>query len=251
MVAINWCKVEICLITIRLCTHNIYVHFIHIQYVYCLFYGNLKHCTSWVLMKTSSIMRLAITKNKTGDLIGIVLALIIGFSGLMISLNPLEVLAPGIPMLSSQDWEGSRTTSRLRDSSSSNLKQWNKKRVFDIRLEVGRYYGTNAEIWQGTVWYAESTEALSAWTRRDSRQSDFFNNAPIASTSLDKDNPASVLYCDERRKIGFICGYFAYWENWYTEVWFWSHGDEYLSFSEMQQIIIRVNQLLISAPDKP
>jgi hypothetical protein len=132
------------------------------------------------------------------------------------------------------------------------LEQWNEKREFTIRLEVGRYYGSNAEIWQRAVWYAESTEALSAWSQRDSRQMrEFFNKVPITSTSLDQNNPASVLYCDERLEDGFICGYFAYWENWYTEVWFWSDGDQYLSLSELQQITIRVNQLLMSAPDKP
>jgi hypothetical protein len=74
---------------------------------------------------------------------------------------------------------------------------------------------------------------------------------PIASTPLDQNNPAWVLYCDEQIKAGFICGYFANWENWHTEVWFWSYGDEYLSLSELQQVTIRVNQLLMPAPDKP
>lgn len=192
------------------------------------------------------------TKNRIKDLVGIILAFAVGISGLVISLNPLKILAPEIPMLSSQDWEGSRTISNLEDSSSSNLKLWKEKREFTIRLEVGRYYGTNAEIWQRSVWYAESTEALWAWTNRDSRQMrSFFNEVPINSTPLGNNNPASVLYCDERRNAGFICGYFAYRGNWYMEVWFWSHGDEYLSYSEMDKIIIRIDQLLMSAPDQP
>ena len=200
-------------------------------------------------MKISSLTN---TKNRISDLMGVMLALVVGVGGLMVSLNPLQILAPEIPVLSSQDWEGSRVISNLSDSSSSNLKLWKEKREFTIRLEVGRYYGKNAEIWQRSVWYAENTEALSAWTKRDSRQMySFFNEVPIDSTLLGNDNPASVLYCDERRNPGFICGYFAYWENWYTEVWFWSHGDEYLSYLEMQKIILRVNQLLMSAPDKP
>lgn len=205
-------------------------------------------------MKTSPIMRLAITKNKTSDLIGIVLALIIGISGLVISLNPLDVLAPGIPMLSSQDWANSRATSRLRDSSSSNLKQRKEKREFDIRLQVGEYWVLNsgAEIWQRSVWYAEPKETIAAWTQRDSRQSrGFFNKVPITTTPLGENMPASVLYCDELSNNERICAYFAYWEHWYTEVWFWSGGDQYLSLADVQRITDRVNHTLMEAPDKP
>lgn len=181
------------------------------------------------------------------------MALVVGISGQIFVLNPLGILAPKIPMLSRQDWTGSRITSGPEDYSGSDISQWKEKREFLIRLQVGQSWVSNrgAEIWQRAVWYAEPTKATAAWTQRDSRQSrEFFNKVPVATTSLGANTPTSVLYCDEFNNER-ICAYFAYREHWYTEVWFWTGGDQYLSFADIQNVIDRVNQLLLEAPDKP
>ncbi len=188
------------------------------------------------------------------DIIGILIALVVGISGLIFVLNPLGILAPKIPMISRQDWAGSRTSSGLEDYSGSDIERWKEKREFLIRLQRGQYYSldTGAEIWQRAVWFADSTKTVEAWQRRDSRQSrGFFNKQPVATTHLQEGTPESILFCDEYHEDGFVCAYFAYTEHWYTEVWFWSGGDQYLSYVDTQHIIDRVNQLLLEAPDKP
>jgi hypothetical protein len=185
------------------------------------------------------------------DLIGVVAILLIGIGGQIIVLNPVRVFAPQLPMLSRQDWPGSHKTSGLEILED---RDGYEMRSFAIRLQRGQYWVLNsgAEIWQRTLWFAELDKTVEAWQRRDSRQSPaFLNKVPIKTTALGEDTPASVLYCEELPDNERICAYFAYWERWYTEVWFWSGGDQFLSLPEIQSITERVDQLLLEAPDKP
>ena len=199
-------------------------------------------------MKTSPKTRLVINKNKTNDFIGIVLALIIGISGLVISLNPLEILMPDIPMLSQQDWSRSHVDQGLMIS-----ENWQQPEglEFFIRLQIIERdrYDRKAEIEQRTTWYAD----LSQPTIAMANELKWHRQQPIAINPPDTDTPASWLYCADYsfETTTRSCMYYAYWGHWYTEVKFWSKGDQYLSALEMQQLITRVDHLLMTAPDKP
>jgi len=188
------------------------------------------------------------------DLIGLLLVLVIGIGGQIFILNPIGVLAPNIPLLSPQDWTGSRISSGVADSSGSHVRQWKLKRIFGIGLQVGQYsaLNTGAEISQAIIWYAESAEAIAAWQKRDTGQpGGFFNTQPVMTTHLQDGMPESILFCTKYTASGFKCAYFAYSGHWYTNVWFWSGGSTYLSMADVQNITTRINQLLLKAPDKP
>ncbi|MBL8089631.1 MAG: hypothetical protein JNJ43_04855 [Anaerolineales bacterium] len=185
--------------------------------------------------------------NLNKDLFRVLLILVIGIGGQIVVLNPVEILAPKHPMISTQDWLGSREVSKLKFSRSW---QW-EKRVLTIRLRTVEYTSghTGVEIWQRSVWYANPEYAVQSFERRDSGQfASFAKQQPVMITPAQEGKPASVLYCHEYNTHGLKCTYFTYLGHWYTEVWFSGGGeDNYPLDSEMQKIIEIVDQLLISA----
>lgn len=189
------------------------------------------------------------------DILGILIAVAVGISGQFFVLNPLRILAPKTPLLAPQDWEGSRASSGPEVYSRANISRWKEKHEFAIRLQRGQYWVLNsgAEIWQRAAWYADPLEAIDAWNRRENGQMGEFSNViPIRTKPLEQDSPGSVLYCRESSQYDTRrCTYFAYYHHWYTEVWFWGGGDQYLSLADVQSITGRVDQLLLEAPDKP
>ena len=188
------------------------------------------------------------------DLFFISFFLLAGLTGIIYASDPIRFLRPNLPMLSTHDWSGSEVRKHLRDNSYGIPGE----RRFTIRLEVGNSPGwltsSGAEIWQRAVWYSDSKKSVQAWERRDSGQSQVsrFDNHPSATIKSDnQEEPTSWFACDEISDGRRICAYFAYYGHWYTEVWFWSGGDEYLSLNEIEMITNRVNALLAGASATP
>jgi hypothetical protein len=189
------------------------------------------------------------------DTYGILLALVLGVSAQVIALNPFGILAFRTPMLSHRDWAGSRASSGPSLYSSFTTDPLVEKREFTIRLYSEDWVvNGGGEIWQRAVWYADPAEALAAWDRRESSQfgGDFSSLMPDQVRPTGPDTPGSVLYYSEWPEDNFFnCQYMAYWQHWYTEVWFWSRGDQFLSRAQVQALTDHVDQLLLKAPNKP
>jgi hypothetical protein len=177
-------------------------------------------------------------RNLNKDVIGIVVILTLGIGGLIFVFNPVWVLIPKHPMISPEDWPGSRTTQGLEITGSE---QWEEKRELFIRLKSkDDSDGHDAEITQKAIWYADPMKPVVELQNQIGR---------MTESSLNKDKPAFVFDCLNNGPPPFTCNYHAAWGHWYTEVHFSSRTDKYLSFSEMQRIISRVDQLLTSASD--
>jgi hypothetical protein len=185
------------------------------------------------------------------DRIGILLALIVGIGGLVfvfILPDPLLRLAPQIPFLSSQDWQGSYVSTKLFMSEPS--APWKERRRFYRSLGLNPDEHTNALIDQTMIWFANPAKAAAAWDQLDTK---FYNGQPIVARNTEQGKPASMLFCGLNESADFPghCFYLAYWDHWYTEVRFWSQYEEDLQLPEIQQIISRVDQRLIAAPAEP
>ena len=190
------------------------------------------------------------TNNRRGkrDLIGILLAIGVGIGSQIFMLNPIRILTPKLPMLSHQDWPRSYIVKGPLIS--FNTPNW---REFFIRMELPNTspdeLNSKAFIEQKTSWYADTSKPASvlaydlwAFNLRDKQ--------PIAESSLSEGKPASKLFCQDDGYV-YLCTYLAYTDHWYTQVRMLSRSEEYLSASEMQQIVKRVDKLLLAAPDQP
>jgi len=199
-------------------------------------------------MKSPTANTITRNNNRTKDLIGVILVLLLGLGGQIFLLNPINILSPKLPMLSQQDWPRSHTDQGVRIS-----ENWEQPegREFIIRLQITEQhqYDRKAEIVQKSTWYADpSYPAIAA-----ANELKWYYTQPDAMNPPGTDTPTSWLYCQDFpfETTTRSCKYHAYWGHWYTEVTFWTESDQYLSASEMQQFITRVNQLLMSAPDRP
>ncbi|GEM_PF-3456726 len=192
-------------------------------------------------------------RNAKRDIIGILLILSIGIIGQFIVSDPLGFLFPELPMLSTKDWPGSREVS---GASLSDGWSWNEMRVFSVRLQTTRYdaFHIGAEVFQEVTWFAETVEAAKAWERRDcGAMCSLLNRKPdIVNPIPQEDKPVSALFCRQSDSgLGLVCYYFAYSGHWYTYLRFQGSGeDDYPLYSEMQKLIVRVDQLLLSASDE-
>jgi hypothetical protein len=185
-------------------------------------------------------------KNLVRDLIGMLLALAAGISGQLILSDPLKVLAPELPMLSLQDWPGSQFTVELQIIGGG---AWQEERGFLQSIVLMSNKTPVAEATQTMTWYADLTQAGAAWHQH---RSEPYYDFPIVATSAGEDKPESLLFCsppdpDTSRE----CGYRAHWKHWYTQVTFTSRSIDDLPPSEMQKLTDRIDQLMMSAPDKP
>ncbi len=194
----------------------------------------------------SFIKSIISNRNLIYDLVGILVLLALGVGGLIIVSNPIMVLIPKHPMISAEDWTGSRATQGVEIIEA---RHWEENRELLIRLESrDDAEGQDAEIVQRSTWYADTTEAEAMWNHsylsRDWQL--------ISENYISRDNPASRLFCryDLYPPIRTACYFYAYRGHWYTEINLSSWSNEYLSSSEIQQITNRANQLLMSASDE-
>ena len=203
------------------------------------------------------IMNILSVKNrrKIIDLFGIMLIFMIGIRGQIFVFNPTSALHPAIPLLLTQDLPDSQLEARLRLPRNG---QQDKHEYF-VKMEIVKSedYPKGVLVMQNAIWYPDSMKTADEWNNRK-RDYDFSisNPKPIETNSLTIDRPAFALYCSDTDYAFSIidarsCTYFAYWGHWYTEVKLHSRGGEYLSYSEIQEIIDRVDQLLLAAPDEP
>jgi hypothetical protein len=199
-------------------------------------------------MRLSFFRRLVANINLSRDQIWILLALVVGIVGQIFVFfvpDPLRVLAPQLPMLSPQDWPGSQIGTELFISENW---PWQEKRGFRQSLYLSQD-SINAHIDQQLVWYANPRENADIWNQLDP---DTYNGWPILERNMDTDKPASMLACNpDLSSSPPQCWYLAYWEHWFTGVFFWRQFDEDLLIQDIRQLTDRVDQLLMSAPDEP
>ena len=208
-------------------------------------------------MNSSLIHRSTGNRKVSKDQITILLVFVIGLFGQMIVFllpDPLQVLAPQIPMLTPQDWQGSYVGTKMFftdnwQTSTSNPYRpflWEEKRGFYQSLYLPPGAG-NISIDQTVIWYANSGENADEWNQLVN--ADSYNGSPLLERSLDMSKPASFLACHP--EIPPQCWYLAYWDHWFTAVFFWREADEALLIQYIHQLTARIDQLLMSAPDEP
>lgn len=165
-------------------------------------------------MKLSSLPLQANERNLSRDQMGILLALIIGIAGELIVFlipDPLDILAPQIPMLTPRDW-------RVSYSPSNPWRPflWQEKRGFHQSLYLT---GDNflSSVHQTVAWYANPVENANIW--RNEFDFGTYNSWPIIESRLGSDRPASFLACVPEPGPMISppqCWYLAYWEHWFT-----------------------------------
>ena len=187
-------------------------------------------------MKPAFFHRLVENRNLSRDKIGILLLFAIGVTGHLIVFMipaPLQILAPQVPMLAPQDWPGSYIGE--------------EKRGFYQSLYLSQD-SVNAFIDQTLVWYANPDENVDRWNQLDPET---YNGWPILERRMDTDQPVSYLACNPDLSCSPPqCWYLAYWGHWFTSVFFWRQSDEDLLRQDIHQLIPRIDQLLMSAPDE-
>jgi hypothetical protein len=220
-------------------------------------------------MKPSSLPPLTGRTSFSRDRIGILLLLIIGMAGQLIVFlipDPLDILAPQIPMLTPRDWQGSYIGTELfftdswRASYSADTPWspfiWDEKRGFYQSLYLTGD-GFLSSVDQTLVWYADPIENANVWKKE--LDAGTYNSWPILESRLGSDKPTSFLACLPDPGLMTSppqCWYLAYREHWFTAIFFYrqSNGEvltEDLLLQDIQQLTARVDQLLMSAPDEP
>jgi hypothetical protein len=191
--------------------------------------------------------RMVGNRNLIRDLIGILLALAVGISGQLILSDPLRVLAPkNLPLLSPQDWPGSQFNLELLIVGG---RPWQENRSFMRSIVLIKDNTPIAEATQTIVWYADLTQAAADWNQHKSEP---YYDFPIVAKNTDTDKPASLLFCSTPEPgLQGECGYRAYWKHWYTQVTIYGGISKDFPLSEVQKLTDRIDQLLMSAPDKP
>jgi hypothetical protein len=183
---------------------------------------------------------------RSRDLIGILLALAVGISGQLFLADPLKILAPSLPVLSPADWQGSQDNREPIILSGS---AWNEKRSFQQSIVLIKNQKPVASATQIIVWYADLTQTKAAWNQHKREP---YYDFPIIARGTNEDEPASLLFCGPPvSDTPGECAYRAYWGHWYTQVTFYGGNSEDFPLSEMRKLTDRIDQLLMSAPDKP
>lgn len=187
------------------------------------------------------------------DVFGMLAFLGLGIAGQIFLLNPIGILTPDLPMLTREMLPNSASTFVYE---SHQFGPPSENRAFDITLTRGHgerwLSNEGAEVSQKVFWYAKPEEAVLAWQRSELEVKDDFSNIPpVISKHLDENSPAFSLYCSDEPNNRRICAYLSYWKHWYTEIWFWSGGDNYLSLAEVQKLSFQATELLVAAPDQP
>jgi hypothetical protein len=217
-------------------------------------------------MKSSLPLR-ADGRRLSRDQIGILLALIIGIAGQLIVFlipDPLDILAPQIPVLTPRDWQGSYIGTELfftdnwRASYNADTPWspfvWDQRRGFYQSLYLtGDHFLSSVD--QTIVWYVDPGENANGWKKEFDAGT--YNSWPILESRLSSDQPAFLLACNpDVASSPPQCWYLAYWKHWFTAIFFYrqSNGEiltEDLLWQDIHQLTARVDQLLLSAPDEP
>jgi hypothetical protein len=192
-------------------------------------------------------------RRKLIDLIAIGLLFMIGIGGLTFVFYPVSVLPPKLPLLSTQHLPRSQLVARLQMPRD---RQPDTREYFlRMKIDKSKEYPKDVTVWQYTTWYPDPAKPADEW---ETRTLDILSRLePTFMNSVASDKPKSVLYCPNQRNspdINFYeqtCFYLAFRGHWFTEVVFYSRGEEYFSYAEIQTIVDQVDQLLMAAPDEP
>ena len=131
---------------------------------------------------------------------------------------------------------------------------WDEKRGFYQSLYLtGDHFLSSVD--QTLVWYADPIENANVWKKE--LDAGTYNGWPIVESSLNSDKPASLLACNpDLASSPPQCWYLAYWDHWFTAIFFYrqSNGEiltEELLLQDIRQLTARADELLMSAPDEP
>ena len=203
------------------------------------------------------------------DQIAILLLLTIGIGGQLVVFlipDPLDILAPEVPMLTPRDWPGSDMGTELFFTDYLPLRNspdtpwtpfvWDETRGFYQSLYLT---GVNflSSVDQTVGWYANPDENANAW--RKGFELGTYNGWPFIETHQSPDQPSSFLACipdPGPMTSPPQCWYLAYWRHWFTAIFFYrqSNGEtltEALLLQDIRQLTARADELLMSAPDEP
>ncbi len=184
------------------------------------------------------------------DIFAIFFFFIIGIGGFIIIFNPIQSLIPHPPLLSPQDWTGSVSSRGVAEEDASfspPLGSSVGQRQFGINISYKTSVNIGASLTHEVIWYPDSKYAAKAFEEIKKP----FEMELLKTKTAQEGVPASKLFCGRYKEIGFACEYFAYHEVWYTKVRFWSLDNQWLSISDVESLIGRVNELLLSAPPTP
>ncbi len=186
-------------------------------------------------------------QNKPGNRAALLLAA--GLIGLLIVLmvpNPARLLASRLPLLTPDDWPGSRVSFGVVLSEPA--WPWPERRHFGHHLVIENE-NQNTHISQEVAWFADPGEAAAFYEAPDPQT----QIGPLVFTSNDAGKPVFRLVCTELLDVDSPrqCHYFAYWEHWYTEVTFWSQDPTDLPVSEIRSLATRIDRLLVAATNEP
>jgi hypothetical protein len=208
-------------------------------------------------------------KGHLREQIGLPLLLVIGIVGQLIVFlipDPLDLLAPQIPLLTPRDWPGSYIgtdmffTDNHRVSYDATFPssplRWEERRGFQQSLYLE---GDNflSSVDQTVVWYANPDESANVWKREFDRGT--YNSWTFIETHQGPDRPAFFLACAPDpgpMTSPPQCWYLAHWEHWFAAIFFYrqSNGEpltEDFLMQDIRQLTARADQLLMSAPDEP
>ena len=127
-------------------------------------------------------------RNLVRDLIGIVLALALGFGGQRFLSDPVSVLAPELPVLSTQDWPGSQFSVEPQIIEAG---AWSETRAFRQSLILIRNEIAIAEVTQTILWHADRMQAAAAW---DQHRNDPYYDFPVVVSNTDNNRPEIRAY---------------------------------------------------------
>lgn len=182
------------------------------------------------------------------DLLVITTFIIIGAIGYRLTKDPVSQIIPKHPMLSPQDWADNRSR---YPAQITEARDWDVERNLIVRLrsDLDEYFD-RAEIVQTAIWYKDERQAAALWDQTyysPGSDWDLFDEK-FAS----RNTPAARLYCytNPKSNSSTLCNYFAYRGHWFTQVNFQSDSEKFLPLSEVRQIILKVDQLLLAAADE-
>lgn len=190
------------------------------------------------------------------DLIGIVGLTAIGAALGYYSSASFFDLMPNVPLLSTEDWPGSKYNGEPEEVEQFSLEaDRSRLRIFRVGLvksERGYYGGTHVS--QASSWYAEPTEAFESLEIDDqvspySPWPDVLQGEPLSSyLQQDSELTSAYLCADPEPLSGDLkCVYVANVGHWKTTIWFDIEGGDHTSQQEVQELINRARQLLLSA----
>lgn len=194
------------------------------------------------------------SRKQLADLVGIAGLIVFGASFRIAAQAPFRDLMPNAPLLSVEDWPGSKYNGEPGEEQQHSLDADRSRlrffRVGLIKSERGYYGGTGVS--QSSSWYADRAEVaeslqISGSESPYSSWPDVLRGEPL-STYLERYGELTEAYlCADPKPLSgdLICVYVAHAGHWRTTVWFDIEGGDYTSQEEIPELIRVVRSLLV------